>query len=585
MDIEELKKTEVWELYEKGKKYLRMKNVYRDTDLNYQFYNGNQWAGAKIDGIEEAQYNFIETIVNHKVSAINQNLYQINFSSENYEHREFRKTAERTCELLYKKASKVWEKDQMDTKIRDLSDDSAVNDEGVFYVDYDEETQSPKTELIDKQNVHYGNEQSSDIQSQPYILISKRKPVSTLQEMALAEGVIEDDLRFIIGDSDTLEEAGEEAKLEKDDMCTVVTKMWKEKGTVWFSMSTKYLEIVKPSDSGLHLYPVAHFCWQKKKGWSRGEGEVRRLIPNQLELNKTLARMLLSVKQCAYPQKVANVEKISNPQALNQLGGLIKTKGGASVDDVSKIFTYIQPASMSTDVSKVINDLISITRELKNASEFATGGIDPEKASGKAILAVQQANLQPLTKQSEGLKQCIEDVAKIWLDMWTVYTPNGMKLEEEVTDEETGEKYIQLVDIPASVLENLKGTVKLDVTSRTPYDKYAQELSLENMYKMGAFNPQKIAETRLYAEALPDDASMPKQKILEICDKVDEEQQKILQSQLQAQLMQERANQFLSEDPDAQAETISEAQAEVEAEQTGEGVENIAPIEQTEQQQ
>ena len=110
MDIEELKKTEVWELYEKGKKYLRMKNVYRDTDLNYQFYKGNQWAGAKIDGIEEAQYNFIETIVNHKVSAINQNLYQINFSSENYEHREFRKTAERTCELLNKTASKVWEK-------------------------------------------------------------------------------------------------------------------------------------------------------------------------------------------------------------------------------------------------------------------------------------------------------------------------------------------------------------------------------------------------------------------------------------------------------------------------------------------
>ena len=62
------------------------------------------------------------------------------------------------------------------------------------------------------------------------------------------------------------------------------------------------------------------------------------------------------------------------------------------------------------------------------------------------------------------------------------------------------------------------------------------------MYKMGAFNPQKIAETRLYAEALPDDASMPKQKILEICDKVDEEQQKILQSQLQAQLMQELIN-------------------------------------------
>ena len=100
------------------------------------------------------------------------------------------------------------------------------------------------------------------------------------------------------------------------------------------------------------------------------------------------------------------------------------------------------------------------------------------------------------------------------------------------------------------------------------------------MYKMGAFNPQKIAETRLYAEALPDDASMPKQKILEICDKVDEEQEKILQSELEAQLMQERANQFLSEDPDAQAEKIAEAQAETE--QLEQPVEDIAPIEQAE---
>jgi predicted Zn-dependent protease with MMP-like domain len=562
MDLEELKKTEVWELFEKGKNYLRLNNVYTDTDRNYQFFNGNQWQGAKIEGIEQAQYNFIETIVNYKVSTINQNLYQIHFSSENFEHREFRAQAERTCELLDRKASRVWEKDQLDVKVKEMSYDACINDEGIMYVDYDEETQSPVNEIIDKQQVHYGNEQSSDIQSQPYIILSQRKPVTEVQEIARAEGVSEEKIKNILGDNDTQEEAGQEAKIEKDDMCTIVTKMWKEKGTVHFSKSTKYVDLIKDEDSGLHLYPISHFVWKEKKGWSRGEGEVRYLIPNQLELNKTLARCLLSIKQCAYAQKVANMEKISNPAALNQIGGIIKTKGGATVEDVNKIFTYIQPASMSTDVSRVMNELITITRELKNSSDIATGGIDPEKASGKAILAVQQASQQPLTMQSIALNQAIENMARIWLDMWTVYTPDGMKLEEEETDEETGETYIQLVDVPAVVLENLKGTVKLDVTSRTPYDKYAQELSLENMYKLGAFNPQKISETRLYAEALPDDATMPKQKILEICDKVDEQQQKIAESEMQAKLMQERANQFLSKDADEQAEQIDEIENE-----------------------
>lgn len=558
MDLEEIKKTDIWELYEKGLSYLRMMNVFSDTDLNYRMYNGNQWEGAKIDGIEQAQYNFIETIVNYKVSTINQNLYAMHFSSENFEQREFRKNAEKVCELLDKKASKVWEKDQLDQKIRILSKDAAINDEGIIYCYYDEETQSPINEVENKNNIQYGNEQCSDIQKQPYILISQRKPISELQEIAKKLGVSNEDILLIRGDNDTQEQTGVDSKLEKDDMCTLITKMWKEKGTVWSSSSTKYVVIEKPADTGLHLYPLVHFIWKDKKGWSRGEGEVRNLIPNQLELNKSLARMLLSIKQCAYAQKVANVDKISNPNALNQVGGLIKTKNGMQVDDVDKIFKIIQPASMSTDVSKLMSDLISITRELKNAGDIATGGINPEEASGKAILAVQKASQQPMTEQSTSLLKAIEDLARIWLDMWTVYTPDGMKLEEDITDPRTGEEYTQLVDVPAAILENLKGTVKIDITPKSPYDKFAQELSLENLLKGGYFNAQRVGELKIYAEALPDDSVMPKQKLLDICEKIEKEQEKIMQSQMEAQLMQQRVSQFLNSDPNAQASQMSE---------------------------
>ena len=559
MNEEELKTTDIWQLYEHGKNYMRLLKIFSDTDLNYRMYGGNQWEGAKIEGIEQAQYNFIETIVNHKVSRINQNLWSINFSSENFD-RAFRKVAEETCELLNRKARKVWEKDSMDHKVREVSDDSAINDEGILYVDYDDEDQSPRNEVINKNDVQYGNEQNSDIQSQPYIIISQRKPVTEVQNIARLEGVSEEDIKYIVGDTDTAERPGEDAKVEKDNMVTVVIKLWKEPktGTVWFAKSTKYLDIVKPADTGLHLYPVAHFVWKEKKGSARGEGEVRTLIPNQLELNKTLARMLLSIKQCAYAQKVANMEKIANPSALGQVGGIIKTRG--NVEDVSRIFTYVQPASMSTDVSKLIEDLIGITRDLKNASEIATGGVNPEQASGKAILAVQQASDQPLIKQLTGLKTFIEDVARIWLDMWTVYTPEGMVLEQEVTDSVTGEEYIQTVDVPATVLENLKGTVKVDVTPKGAFDRYATELTLENLLQAGLFAPQRVGELRKYAEALPDDASAPKQKILDICDKTEEEQMKIAQINAEAQIMQERANEFIMSGPEAQTETISNIQ-------------------------
>lgn len=567
MDLSELKKTDIWTLYERGRNYMRMMNIFSDTDKNYRFCYGNQWEGAKINGIEQAQFNFIETIVNYKTSSINNNLWGINYSSENFESREFRKTAEHTCELLNKKASKVWEKDSMDLKVRELSEDSAINDEAIIYVDYDEETQSPVNEVLSKNDVQYGNENNSDIQKQPYIIIKQRMPLIEVEKIAEKSGISKEKIALIGSDKDYFEEAGDDAKYEKEDMCTVITKLWKEKGTVHYAKSVKYVEIKTDTDTELSLYPVAHFNWRQKKGSARGEGEVRYLIPNQIELNKTLARMLLSIKQSSYPQKVVNMDKIQNPSAVNQVGGIIKTKNGATVEDVSKIFSNIQPAQMSGDVQTLINNLISITRELKNASDIATGGVDPEQASGKAILAIQQASQQPLVKQLSGLKKFIEDLARIWLDMWVTYTPNGLTLEEVDIDEETNEEYTRLVKVPSTVMKQLQADVKVDITPKSAFDKYAQELSLENLLKAGYFSPQMLPQLKLYVNALSDDSVMPKQKLLDIIEKEEEEQRKIAQINAQAQLLKQRASQFINNDIDGQASQIAEAQNRIDAQQ------------------
>ena len=42
---------------------------------------------------------------------------------------------------------------------------------------------------------------------------------------------------------------------------------------------------------------------------------------------------------------------------------------------------------------------------------------NPESASGKAILAVQNAQNQPLTDQLIKLKSFIEDIARIWFEL------------------------------------------------------------------------------------------------------------------------------------------------------------------------
>lgn len=549
MNIEQIKQTDIWELYEKGKNYNTMLNLYTDTDRNFRMYNGNQWYGAKLGGIEPIQLNIIKPIVKYKVGIIHNNYYIPVYSAENFDNKEFKEVANKTCELLNKLALKIWEKDSMDYKARKITKDSAINDEGIIYVSYDKETNSPVNEILSKNDIYYGNENDSDIQNQPYILIKQRKPIVNIINIARANGVPLEKLKYISGDNDTFEESGEHSKEEVDDMCTLITKLYKKDGKVFFSQATRYCEIKEDKDTGLTLYPIEHMCWEEKEGYARGEGEVRYLIPNQLEINKTIMRRLISAKSTAYPQKIVDISKVQNPSALDKVGSTIKANG-MNVDDVRKIYSTISPAQMSTDVEKVMQELISTTRELAGAGDIATGDVNPSEASGKAILAVQQASQMPVTEQTLALKTFLEGLARIWLDMWKTYATDGIVIDYEQVDTLTGEKTSQPVQVPYSVLQELQANVKIDITPKSPYDKFAQELSLENMLKAGYFNTQKLSELEVYVEVLDDDSSMPKQKLQEAIKKMKEIQQHIADVQAKAQQMQMEANKFLANQQD-----------------------------------
>ena len=562
MDIKEIKQTPIWTLYEKGRNYHRMMHIYTDTDRNYRMYNGNQWDGAKLGGVEPVQKNFIKPIVKYKISVIHDNLYGIVYSSQNYENREFRQAAEKYCKMLNRYAANVWERDKMDFKGRKITKDAAINDEGIIYVNFDSENNVPVNEVIKKNDVYYGNENDDDIQNQPYILIRKRMPVVNAIELALAEGMSEEKTDFIIGDNDTFEESGEAAKWEVDNMVTVVYKMYKQKGTVHYSIATRWVTIKEDVDMGISMYPVAHFNWEEKEGSARGEGEVRYLTPNQIEVNKTEMRRILTVKSQSYPTKVVDVSKVSNPGALDKVGITIQTNG-QPVDDVNKIVGTIPPAQMSPDVVKLQEDLINITRDLAGAGDTATGQVNPESASGRAILAVQQASQAPMTEQKETYKNFIEDLAKIWLEYLIAYSAGGINMEEEVTDPMTGEEMVQVVRVPQSALKQLQATVKIDVTPKSVYDKFAQEQSLENFLSGGFFTAQRIGELKAYVKALDDDSVAPKNKLLDVIEEIEAQQQKIAMIDAQAQMMRQRAQQFLMGDPDEQSSMMADAQKQL----------------------
>jgi hypothetical protein len=159
-------------------------------------------------------------------------------------------------------------------------------------------------------------------------------------------------------------------------------------------------------------------------------------------------------------------------------------------------------------------------------------------------------------------------MARIMFDMWTVYSEEGITLEEEVTDPYTGEETVELVRIPQTALQELQASVKVDVTPKGAFDKYAQELSIENMFQEGKFNAQMLSELKIYVKLLDDDSVMPKQKLEDAIKYMAEEQQKIAMINAQAQQMKMRANQFLNEDPEAQARQMLDAQMQTSGEAT-----------------
>ena len=557
-DVQEIKQTPVWALYEKGKSFQSMMGIQSDTDRNWRFYNDDQWGGAKLGGIEPVQKNFIKPIVDYKFSVIHDNLFAIHFEAQSGENRAFQQSAGNYCDMLNRYASRVWEQDKLDKKCREVTRDAAVNSEGVLYITFDLNQKIPVSEVVDKSDIFYGNENSEDIQSQPYILIRRRMPLVNAVDLAISLGVAEEKVRLIFPDGDNFDQAGDSAKKEVENKVTLVYKLYKSDGKVFYSLSSRCCEFETDVNTGLTRYPVAHFTWETKKGSSRGEGEVRRLIPNQIEVNKTLMRRVLTAKTQAYPYKVVDVSKVSNPEVLDGVGGVLRTQG-QSVEDVRKVVGTIHPAQMSPDARDLEQDIISSSRELAGAGDIATGQINPEQTSGRAMLVVKRASEAPIAEKTERFKDFVEDVGRIWLDCLIAYSGDGIDMEQVSVDENTGEETVSIVKVRQVSLQQLMASVKIEVTPKGSFDKYAQEETLENLFVQGYLRSDRVGELEIYTSLLDDDALAPKRKLEDACRRIRAEEQKVAQIKAKAQLLRQKVRNFFMSDLDGQARQVSDA--------------------------
>ncbi len=348
-----------------------------------------------------------------------------------------------------------------------------------------------------------------------------------------------------MADMDFNEQQGKDYMLnEVSPMCLVIKRFERgENGTIWVSESTRTCDIIKPQDTECELYPFAHFVWEEEKGYSRGVSEVRGLIDNQREINKTATRRAIAVKLGAYPKLVVASDMVKNKKSFSQVGSTIEVSS-MKADDVHAVATYLNPAQISPDAFNLQQNLIESTRELAGAGDTATGQIDPERSSGKAILAIQQASQQPLNEQLENFKYFLEDCARVIFDLIKTYFLDGLHLftkREEYDEMGNIQTFEEPFKVSKKQLDKIDVNLKIDITPTSAYDRYAQELSLENLLLKGLINLEE------YTEALPEGSAMPKPTLESILQRRKEARQKIAEIQQRMNAMQEAMNQVVME--------------------------------------
>ena len=378
-----------WERYEKGVDYILKKNLISRTNRAWNFYSGNQWEGIETGGEELPFLNFIKTTIKHKVSTVSQNNMVANYSDA--EGREEMTEFYDKCNQMF---SANWERANEDLELWSTVKESAVTGDGIQYFgteDVGDMQRIPNTSIL------YGDESQTKIQLQPYIIIQERLPVGEIKRMAEENGLPKEEIDMIVPDRETEYFVGNRDEVEDrstsdESKATCIIHLEKKDGIVHVARATRTvvfqperaIAVTNPDGSqgrGLTMYPLVKISWEDFPNSARGLSEVEQLIPNQLEINKTLARRSMIIKLTAYPRIAYDGTVIANPEDLEKVGAPIEMQSGG-VQSVSQAIAYLNPAQSNSDPKNYADDLLNNSQELSGSGETAMGNINPEPSCG-----------------------------------------------------------------------------------------------------------------------------------------------------------------------------------------------------------
>lgn len=492
---------EEWADYRRACARLEEKGYYTEIKDCWRFFGDRQWEGLPADeafGRDGPPFiNFIKANAMYRVVTIAQNKVKAVYLPSADIAPSFQAAAASICGQLTACLDRVWDSMKLDTLRWRAVRDAVVTGDGAIY--FYREGGRDCAEVLDFSSVVLADESQPDLQRQEYIIIAFRESVSRLRREAKKNGILDAEIEKIVPDGERVGgESGFGAPLE-DGKALVLLKFSKdEDGIVRMVKRCREAVVLPEQSTGLRLYPIARMSWEEVRGNARARGVVAPQIPNQVEYNKTLARRALKVMETSYPKMVYNETRVDNPQDLDDVGAKIAVTSDNL--PVRGIIDYLSPAVISPDAAALANDLLNLTQAVGGVSDAALGRINPENASGKAILAVQDASARVLSFQAQQHVQFIEDIAYILFDFWRAYCFEGGRRIGYYGN--TGEPVYP--DIPKSAMEALIVRIKVEVSPGSAFSLIAYEQTLENYMRAGMISFEELVES------LPESGFSPK---------------------------------------------------------------------------
>ena len=502
----------IWKQYCAGLDFNNKLRLVENVANNENFFIGKQWEGVVSNGLPTPVFNILKQIVLHQVATITSDNFTISATPLRASAND--KRLEMASQVVNSELRALFKVNKLPNLSRIMMRNAAVDGDGCMFTYFDPDAPTGldgikgaiKTEIIDNTRVLFGNPNSRNVQSQPYIIIWKRRQICDVKDEARANGLSEEEIQNISADTDD-----NNSRMDSyvDDKCTVLTKLWRDKktGTIWGCEVTKGAVIRKPYDVRIKSYPVTWICWDYVQECYHGQALITGLIPNQEFINKAYAMAMLSQMTSAFPTKLFDRTRVT--KWTNQVGAQIAVDG--SVEGVAKI---LEPAQISPQIAQFINSTIENTQSLTGATAAALGNTRPDNTS--AIIALQRAAAIPAEITKQNLYESLEDLGRIYIEFMAAYygtrpvdIPAAVAVGDEIAQFANANVGMMQQEFDFAQLEDCPMTIGLDVGASSYWSEVASMQTLENLLQLGLIT---VAD---FLERIPDGYVAKRQELLD----------------------------------------------------------------------